>query len=252
MSPTHSQRVNIMSEVLWFRTLRMYFIPLFPTTKAWEVYQENPCAFSFCFFSIISVIDHWQDSVLSQGGFCSGSAFRSPAHRGNWPAWLHTRSSLHCSHIRRLGLRNKQCSLAHRNLSPLVSNSGSTALPGFTLWTGTSSPNCPDWFAIQVTQLVLHMSGHCKPTHSKSRSAPAFHNSRIMGCFPVYTVSLGPNVGNPLHLSLDVVSFHTDTACTFFKAQSASYLHAKHLEQVSYYHPGILKVRTPLLDVSEP
>lgn len=60
MSPTHSQRVSIMSEVLWFRTFRMYFIPLFPTTKAWEVYQENTCAFSFCFSSITSVIDHWQ------------------------------------------------------------------------------------------------------------------------------------------------------------------------------------------------
>lgn len=85
MSPTHSQRVNIMSEVLWFRTLRMYFIPLFPTTKAWEVYQENTCAFSF--FSITSVIDHWQ-------GFGAGPLcwVRSPAHRGNWAAWLHTRS----------------------------------------------------------------------------------------------------------------------------------------------------------------
>lgn len=49
-----------MSEVLWFGTLRMYFIPLFLTTKAWEVYQENTCAFSFCFFSVPSVIDHWQ------------------------------------------------------------------------------------------------------------------------------------------------------------------------------------------------
>lgn len=68
MSPTHSQRVNIMSEVLWFRTLRMYFIPLFPTTKAWEVYQENTCAFSFCFFSITSVIDHWQGFSAEPGG----------------------------------------------------------------------------------------------------------------------------------------------------------------------------------------
>lgn len=92
-------------------------------------------------------------------------------------------------------------------------------------------------FAIQVTQLVLHISGHSKPIHSKSRSAPAFHNSRIMGCFPFYTVNLGPDVGNLLHL----FSFHTGIACSFFKAQSASYLQAKHLEQISYYHPGILK-----------
>lgn len=68
MSPTHSQRVNIMSEVLWFRTLRMYFIPLFPTTKAWEVHQENPCAFSSCFFSVTSVIDHWQGFSAEPGG----------------------------------------------------------------------------------------------------------------------------------------------------------------------------------------
>lgn len=73
MSPTHSQRVNIMSEVLWFRTLRMYFIPLFPTTKAWEVYQEQTCASSFCFFSITSVSDHWQ-------GFTAGPLFWVSLH----------------------------------------------------------------------------------------------------------------------------------------------------------------------------
>lgn len=49
-----------------------------------------------------------RDSVLSQGGLCSGSAFRSAAHRGNWPAWLHTRSSLDCCHSRRLALRDKK------------------------------------------------------------------------------------------------------------------------------------------------
>lgn len=68
-----------------------------------------------------------------------------------------------------------------------------------------------------------------------------------MECFPGYTVSPGPDLGNLLHL----FSFHTDTACAFFKAQSASYLHAKHLEEVSCYHSGTLKVETPLLDASE-
>lgn len=125
MSPTHSQRVNIMSKVLWFRTLRMYFIPLFPTSEAWEVYQENTCAFSFCFFAVTAVIDHWQGSSAELGGLCSGSAFRSPAHRGKWPAWSHIRSSLDCCHIRRLGLS----SLVHQNLPPWISNSVSTALP---------------------------------------------------------------------------------------------------------------------------
>lgn len=238
MSPTHSQRVNIMSEVLWFRTLRMYFIPLFPTTKAWEVYQENTCAFSFS--SITSVIDHWQ-------GFGAGPLFwvRSPAHRGNWAAWLHTRSSLDCCQSRRLALRDKKCSLAHWNLPPWISDSDSTALPGAAMdWEQLSKLSWL-WFAIQVTQLVLYISGQSKPMHSKSRSAPAFHNSRIRGCFPV---SLGPDVGSLLHL----FSFHTDIACSFFRAQSASYLHAKHLEEVSYCHPGILKVKTPLLDASEP
>lgn len=60
MSPTHSPRVNIMSEVLWFRILRIYFTPLFSRTKAWEVYQENTCAFSFRFFSLASATDHCQ------------------------------------------------------------------------------------------------------------------------------------------------------------------------------------------------
>lgn len=192
MSPTHSQRVNIMSEVLWFGTLRMYFIPLFLTTKAWEVYQENTCAISFCYFSVPSVIDHWQ-------GFRAEPLFWASLQvsctQRELPSLVTHQEFLYCCHSRRLALRHQKCSLAHQNLPPWVSNSGSTALPGSAMDCEQLSKLSWLCFAAQVTKLVLYISGQ-PIAKADLPSLPYLQDYGMISCLHFQS-----DVGNLLHFS---------------------------------------------------
>lgn len=143
MSPTHSQRMNIMSEVLWFRMLKMYFTPLFSRTNTWETYQKNTHAFYFCFFSLASGTGHcqWYSAELEGPLFWVSLQFSMHTKR-NWLARLHTSSLLYCSHIKKLSLTENV--FLHIKTSLQKPTFGLQlwfpTLPRFVLWRRTSSP----------------------------------------------------------------------------------------------------------------
>lgn len=121
-------------------------------------------------------------------------------------AQLHTSSPLYCCHIKKLSLRDKQC---HRTLkpalwtSPLVSNSDSLVLPGSALWTSTSFPNCPN----SVLQAgwpngCCTSRGTPGPPAARANLPLTSITPGLWDVFPVYTVNLWPDLGNPLHLFL--------------------------------------------------
>lgn len=145
-----------------------------------------------CLFLLLFLcpICHWPLAGIQSWAFVLGQP----------SGLLHTEGTaqefLYCCHSRRLALRDQKCSLAHQNLPPWVSNSGSTALPGCAMDCEQLSKLSWLCFATQVTQLVLYISEQ-SIAKADLPCLPYLQDYGMISC-PHFQ----PDVGNLLHFSL--------------------------------------------------